>query len=179
MNLKRKLNYRNSANSLTILRLFLGLPLILLLSQNKIFLAWCLLIIGALTDWLDGFLARKAGGGSSWGSKIDPLADKIMSLAPLLWISQLKIFPIWAIWLLISREMLITAWRSNGAKDTSASIDAKLKTTLQFLSFLLILWPKEIAKDNLLITLNQLGYILLWAAIVMSIFSALRYINSQ
>ena len=179
MYLKRKLNYRNSANSLRILRLFLGLPLILLLSQNKIFLAWCLLIIGILTDWLDGFLARKAGGGSSWGSKNDPLADKIMSLAPLLWISQLKTFPIWAIWLLISREIFITAWRSNSPKDTSASVDAKLKTTLQFLSFLLILWPKQIALNNLIITLNELGYILLWAAIVMSIFSALRYINNQ
>ena len=179
MNLQRKLNYRNSANSLSILRLFLGLPLILLLSQNKIFLAWCLLIIGALTDWLDGFLARKAGGGSSWGAKIDPLADKIMSLAPLLWISQLKIFPIWAIWLLISREIFITAWRSNSPKDTSASIDAKLKTTLQFLSFLLILWPKEIAINNLPIPFNELGYTLLWAAILMSIFSAIRYINNQ
>ncbi len=179
MNLIRKINYRNSANSLSILRLFLGLPLIVLLSQNKIFLAWCLLIIGALTDWLDGFLARKAGGGSLWGSRIDPLADKIMSLAPLLWISQLKIFPIWAIWLLISREILITAWRSNNSKDASASIDAKLKTTLQFLSFLLILWPKQIALNNMLIPLNELGYLLLWASIVISIISALRYINNQ
>ena len=179
MKLKTKLNYRKSANALSLLRLLLGLPLILLLSHNKIFMAWCLLIIGALTDWLDGFLARKAGGGSSWGSKIDPLADKIMSLAPLLWISQLKIFPIWAIWLLISREIFITAWRSNSTKDASASIEAKLKTTLQFLSFLLILWPKQLTLNNLLIPINELGYILLWAAIIMSIFSALRYINSH
>ena len=102
-----------------------------------------------------------------------------MSLAPLLWISQLKIFPIWAIWLLISREIVITAWRSNSPKDTSASLDAKLKTTLQFLSFLLILWPKQLTFNNLLIPLNELGYILLWAALIMSIFSALRYINNQ
>ncbi len=179
MNLKRKLTYRNLANSLSIIRLFLGLPLIIVLSQSMILLAWLLIIVGALTDCLDGILARKAGGGSSWGAKIDPLADKIMNLAPLIWIAQLKTFPIWAIWLLISREIFITSWRTNNYKDAPASIEAKLKTVLQFISFLLILWPKQLALNNLLYSINELGYMLLWAAIFMSIFSALRYINNQ
>ncbi len=175
----RNLNYRNSANLLSILRLFLGLPLIILLSQDKLLLAWFVLILGAITDWLDGVLARKAGGGSVWGAKVDPLADKIFILAPILWISQFNSFPLWAIWILISRELFITAWRSNSLKEAPASMDAKIKTTLQFTSILLILWPRELSIDNFLFSTNELGYFLLWLSIIMSIISAIKYIKNQ
>ncbi len=179
MSLIKNINYRNFANFLSLLRLLLGLPLIILLSQNNLFLAWLVLIIGAFTDYLDGVLARKAGGGSSWGAKVDPLADKIMILAPVLWISKSGIFPLWAIWFLISRELFITAWRANSQKDLPASSVAKLKTSLQFISILLILWPKEIMINQTFFQINELGYFLLWASIIISIISAIKYIKTQ
>ena len=62
-----------------------GLPLILALQQGWAVLAWCLLLLAGLSDAADGWLARRAGGGTSWGARLDPLTDKVLIAAPLLW----------------------------------------------------------------------------------------------
>jgi phosphatidylserine synthase len=77
---------RRLADGLTVGRAVIGLPLILALIADQTLLAWCLLLIGGLSDAADGWLARRAGGGSVWGARLDPLTDKILISAPLLWL---------------------------------------------------------------------------------------------
>ena len=78
---------RSLANGLTIARAVAGLPLILALQADAAALAWWLLLMAGLSDAADGWLARRAGGGSSWGARLDPLTDKVLIAAPLLWLA--------------------------------------------------------------------------------------------
>ena len=66
-----------------------------------------------------------------------------MLLGPMIWLVHENLVPLWAIWLIISRELLITSWRSNKITGGPASIQGKYKTTLQFTSIILLLWPKN------------------------------------
>ena len=102
---------RRLADGLTVGRALLGLPLILALAGGAAGLAWWLLLLGGLSDWADGLLARRAGGGSAWGARLDPLTDKILIAAPLLWLAAQPAWPqqlpLWAVWLLLA---LSSAW---------------------------------------------------------------------
>ena len=97
-------------NGLTITRILLGLPIIISLrnGNNDIFIF--LILIAALTDFLDGYFARKYDHKSVFGARLDPLADKILLIAPMIWLVHENLVPLWAIWLIISRELLITSW---------------------------------------------------------------------
>ena len=149
---------RKYANSLTVIRAIAGLPLIIALINNKLGWAWLFLLLAALTDAADGWIARLAGGGSSWGAKLDPLADKLLLAAPILWLVSNNMLPIFAVWLLISRELLISAWRSNTQTGGPASKGGKAKTILQFFSMLLLLWPPSWFGLELTIFMQNIGY---------------------
>ena len=127
---------RSLANGLTIARAVAGLPLILALQADAADLAWWLLLMAGLSDAADGWLARRAGGGSSWGARLDPLTDKVLIAAPLLWLAAAGTLPLWAVWLLLARELLISGWRSQAGDGGPASLAGKAKTVLQFLSLI-------------------------------------------
>jgi len=164
---------RQLANGLTLGRAGLGLPLILALSHGQIPLAWILLLLGGLSDWADGVLARKAGGGSVWGARLDPLTDKILIAAPLLWLGAKGILPLWAIWLLLARELLISGWRAAATSGGPASWSGKAKTILQFTSLLLLLWPWGAASWAQLI-----GWWLFWPSLLLALGSAWGYLRA-
>jgi len=103
---------RALADGLTVARALIGLPLLLALLAGQGGLAWILLLLGGLSDWADGALARRAGGGSAWGARLDPLTDKILISAPLLWLGASGGLPLWAVWLLLARELLVSGWRA-------------------------------------------------------------------
>ena len=81
---------RRLADLLTLARAVIGLPLLLAMGAGQEVLAWWLLLLGGLSDWADGLLARRAGGGSVWGARLDPLTDKILVSAPLLVLEAMK-----------------------------------------------------------------------------------------
>ena len=143
INLRRLITWPTIINGLTISRILIGLPIIIALNNgsNDIFIL--LILIAALTDFLDGYFARKYNHQSVLGAKLDPLADKILLLGPMIWLVHENLVPFWAIWLLISRELLITSWRSEKATGAPASIQGKYKTSLQFISIVFLLWPKN------------------------------------
>ena len=120
------------ANRLTVFRAIIGLPVILLLANEKLYLAWIFILLGGLSDYADGALSRKAGGGSIFGSRLDPLADKLLLIAPLLWISAKGIVPLWSIWILISRELIVSNWRSSQESGGPASFAVNLKLYFSF-----------------------------------------------
>jgi CDP-diacylglycerol--glycerol-3-phosphate 3-phosphatidyltransferase len=168
------LRLRRLADGLTVGRALLGLPLILALSANQLAWAWWLLLLGGLSDWADGLLARRAGGGSAWGARLDPLTDKILIAAPLLWLGATGLLPLWAIWLLLARELLISGWRSGATGGGPASLGGKAKTVLQFGALLLLLWPWAAADWARLI-----GWWLFWPSLLLALSSAWGYLKPQ
>ncbi|MBM5799385.1 MAG: CDP-alcohol phosphatidyltransferase family protein [Cyanobacteria bacterium K_DeepCast_35m_m2_023] len=169
--------WRQLADGLTLARAALGLPLIAALSSAQASLAWVLLLLGGLSDWLDGLLARRAGGGSVWGARLDPLTDKILISAPLLWLGAAGRLPLWAIWLLLARELLISGWRAGESSGGPSSLAGKGKTVLQFASLLLLLWPDNWGGASAAQALHGLGWWLFWPSLLLAVSSALGYLR--
>lgn len=105
----------NVPNQLTLLRIVLT-PVFawFLLSENPVFrqISLGIFIVAALTDWYDGWIARRMGYISRWGKFLDPLADKILSSAALLAYVSLGLVAGWMVWIVIIRDFLITGLRS-------------------------------------------------------------------
>jgi CDP-diacylglycerol---glycerol-3-phosphate 3-phosphatidyltransferase len=174
---------RQLADGLTLGRAVLGLPLLLALVNGAEALAWLLLLLGGLSDAADGWLARRSGGGSIWGARLDPLTDKILISAPLLWLGATGLLPLWAVWLLLARELLISGWRAGQGSGGPASKAGKAKTILQFASLLLLLWPCEWglgtpAAVGLVEWLHWGGFLLFWPSLLLALTSALGYLRA-
>lgn len=118
--------------------------------------------IAALTDWLDGYIARKFNQETDLGKVLDPLVDKLVILAPMIMLVELKQLPAWAVFMIVARELLITLWRAPNA--TGASIWGKLKTSGQILAILALLL--------------QIPYAiyLFWLALALTIVSGINYV---
>ncbi len=170
---------RRLADGLTVGRAVLGLPLILALVAGQGGLAWGLLLLGGLSDAADGWLARRAGGGSVWGARLDPLTDKILISAPLLWLGAAGRLPLWAIWLLLARELLISGWRAGQGSGGPASWSGKAKTILQFAALLLLLWPAGWLSAPAVTWLHGLGWLLFWPSLLLALSSAWGYLRQR
>ena len=178
-NTKRISVWPKIINGLTITRIFLGLPIVLTLKNGDNHIFILLMIISGITDFLDGYFARKYNQKSIFGAKLDPLADKIVLLGPLIWLVHENIIPLWAIWLIITRELLITSWRSDKPSGEPASIQGKYKTTLQFLSMIFLLWPNNWGTTYSIYIIKKIGFILFWIAFILTLSSGLKYVFNQ
>ncbi|MBD0263404.1 MAG: CDP-diacylglycerol--glycerol-3-phosphate 3-phosphatidyltransferase, partial [Tolypothrix sp. Co-bin9] len=131
-------------NLITFSRL-LGIPFLLYGLHNPTPQArWvCLTIflVAALTDWLDGYLARKLNQITDLGKFLDPLVDKLLVLAPLLILIELRQVPAWGVFLILGRELAIAGWRVNQTTITGANIWGKLKTVSQIIAIALLIAP--------------------------------------
>ncbi|GJQ20194.1 MAG: CDP-diacylglycerol--glycerol-3-phosphate 3-phosphatidyltransferase [Bacteroidia bacterium] len=126
-------------NQLTLLRILLT-PVFLafLFSQNPVLrqVSLIVFILALLTDWYDGWVARRWGYVTRWGTFLDPLADKIVTSAALISFVILDLAPGWAVWLIVIRDFTITLLRSYSewkGKPIDTTKFAKTKTFLQFL----------------------------------------------
>lgn len=131
-------------NWITFSRL-LGIPFLLYglynpTSQAK-WICLTIFLIAALTDWLDGYLARKLNQISDLGKFLDPLVDKFLVLAPLLVFVELGRVPAWAVFIMLARELAIAGWRVNQTTITGANIWGKLKTVSQIIAISLLIAP--------------------------------------
>jgi CDP-diacylglycerol--glycerol-3-phosphate 3-phosphatidyltransferase len=118
--------------------------LILAESRTTSSIAAALFVMGAATDGLDGYLARRYDSTSRTGIWLDPLADKVLVSAPVITLAALGTFPVWAAVILVGREVGISALRVVlGLKGRSlpATRAAKLKTLLQLLAITLYILP--------------------------------------
>ncbi len=178
-NKNRFINLNVIINGLTLSRIFIGLPIVLVLKngQNDIFVL--LILLGAFTDFLDGYLARKYNHESVFGAKLDPLADKILLVGPMIWLVHENLVPFWAIWLIISRELFITSWRSDKSSGGPASIHGKYKTSLQFISIILLLWPQNWGTLYIIKIINKIGLISFWICLFLTFSSAIKYLFNE
>ena len=126
-------------NSLTIFRIILTPVFVLLLLSDSPFLKQLSLlvyIVAALTDWYDGWVARRYGYVSRWGKFLDPLSDKILAATALFSFAYLKLVDAWMVWIIVGRDFLITGLRSYAEwkdKPVITSKTAQAKTLGEFL----------------------------------------------
>jgi CDP-diacylglycerol--glycerol-3-phosphate 3-phosphatidyltransferase len=138
----------NLPNQLTLLRIILTPVFVgLLLSESTTLrqVSLAVFIIAALTDWYDGWIARKLGYTTRWGKFLDPLADKILSSAALLAYVSLSLIDGWMVWIVIIRDFLMTGLRSYAEyldQPIVTSRSAQAKTFGQFvvIYYILILY---------------------------------------
>jgi CDP-diacylglycerol--glycerol-3-phosphate 3-phosphatidyltransferase len=135
-------------NQLTFLRILLTpVFVIFLLSSSTALHQWSVLvyILAAITDWYDGWLARRWGYVTRWGAFFDPLADKVVTSAALIAYVYLDLVAGWMVWIIVVRDIVITLLRSYAefkGKPVDTSKLAKTKTVAQYIViyYLLILY---------------------------------------
>ncbi|MBD2453193.1 CDP-diacylglycerol--glycerol-3-phosphate 3-phosphatidyltransferase [Nostoc sp. FACHB-87] len=159
-------------NWITFSRL-LGVPFLLYGLYNQTAQArWiCLAIflVAALTDWLDGYLARKLNQISDLGKFLDPLVDKFLVLAPLMVLIELGKVPAWGVFLILARELAIAGWRVNQTKISGANIWGKLKTVSQIVAIAFLIAPLPSAWQTP-------ALIAFWISVTLTLISGLIYL---
>ncbi|MEO1823011.1 MAG: CDP-diacylglycerol--glycerol-3-phosphate 3-phosphatidyltransferase [Candidatus Lambdaproteobacteria bacterium] len=169
-----------TANHLTTLRVAL-VPFIYLGmvfgkdDQSILFSTWLVFLFACLTDYWDGVLARHQGQTTKLGKLLDPVADKILIGSLLVLLVGMGRAPALLAVILISREFIISGLRSIAAAEgvvISASSGGKLKTIIQMFAvgFLIIHYP------TFSIPCHEVGIILLWISIAVSLWSGFNYV---
>lgn len=122
-----------------------------------------LFLLGATTDALDGYVARRWQQVSDLGKWLDPLVDKLLVMAPLLALVETGDLPAWGVFLLLARELTITAWRGRLPQVMGAHGWGKAKTVSQVGAVVaLLLWP-----GNVSLGLFGLAVVLTWLSGIM------------
>ena len=189
----------NLANKLTIFRIilvpimaiipylnlqgdFMGLPLTYF---------WMLLIfiVASITDKLDGYIARSRNQVTTFGKFLDPLADKILVLAAMVLLVELRKIPAWIPVIVLAREFLVSGYRliavEKGGQVIAASIWGKLKTVTQMIAIILIMFDRNNFWDcfrgglnGVDFAINLVATILLLISVIATIFSGADYMKN-
>ncbi len=158
----------NLPTQITLLRL-VAVPglFILLADPTMLHRYWAagLFILASATDWLDGYLARRLNQVTDLGKFLDPLVDKLLVLAPLMILVELKEVPAWGVFVILFRELVISGWRVNQRVIQGANWTGKLKTVLQILAVVALL----LALPGALI--------LFWLAVALTLWSGWLYLR--
>jgi CDP-diacylglycerol--glycerol-3-phosphate 3-phosphatidyltransferase len=178
----------NLPNLLTFGRVF-AIPLVILLldrgTPKDCVLAALVYSGAAITDLLDGYLARRMNVVSVLGKFLDPLADKLLVMASLIYMVPMGRIPEWAVTVLLSREIAVTALRSIASSEgvvIAAGDDGKSKTALQMIGILALIlgYPYHLSLPGLdlgMVDLVYVGRALIYCSLVFSISSAVSYVR--
>jgi CDP-diacylglycerol--glycerol-3-phosphate 3-phosphatidyltransferase/cardiolipin synthase len=135
--------------------------------------------LAALTDWFDGYLARKLGAVSAFGAFLDPVADKLMVAAALILLVKLGRAPAYLAITIIGREIAVSALREwmaqvGRSRKVSVAFIGKVKTVAQMTALIaLLLWENVIPG----ISTWVLGTIALWVAAILTLWSMMHYLR--
>ena len=148
-----------------------------LATQNLV--ATIMFIVFALTDWLDGYLARKLNQVSSFGAFLDPVADKFLVCACVLILVQLGRADVFVALIIIGREIAISALREwmaqiGAAKSVAVHMIGKLKTVVQMVAIPFLLYDGMLFG---LINTHVWGIWLIWIAALMTVWSMVYYLQ--
>ena len=135
--------------------------------------------IASLTDWLDGYLARKFNQTSEFGAFLDPVADKLLIVVVLLVLVTVYPAILLATIIIIARELMISALRewmaTRGKRDTvKVAFSGKLKTTVQLIAISILLLCTPTTPE----WIWQAGYILIYLAALLSLYSMFHYFRN-
>ena len=180
----------NLPNKLTIFRVILIVPFVLLLLGSHQQWGWFMAIFGgileyvdyiavaifivaSLTDMLDGKIARKYNLVTNFGKFMDPLADKLLVCSALICLVEMGRLPAWMVIIIISREFIISGFRlvaSDNGVVIAASYWGKFKTTFQMIAVILLIVNFRAGFMQMLTTLC------VWIALILTVVSLIDYI---
>jgi CDP-diacylglycerol--glycerol-3-phosphate 3-phosphatidyltransferase len=170
-------NIIRGPNLLTLFRIA-AVPVIILLMlfPNRIcvFLAAMVFSAAAITDYLDGFYARKRNMVTTLGKVMDPVADKLLVSSAFIMLAALHWVPAWMVCIIIGRELAVTGLRNiiaGKGEDLSASNLGKFKTGFQIAAII----PLMIHYPFLGLNVQAIGNLFLWGALVFTIWSGADY----
>jgi cardiolipin synthase len=177
----------NLPTALTWLRIilipvFVGvyyLPAAWLSLPAKNWLAMSVFTLAAITDWADGYLARKLGQTSAFGAFLDPVADKLMIAAALIVLVQLDRADAWLAIIIIGREIAISALREwmaqlGQSKSIAVAFIGKVKTGAQITAIIALLLYQPLIPG---ISTVWLGTTALWVAAILTLWSMFHYLR--
>ena len=148
-------------------------------SFDKNLVATIIFVLAAVTDWLDGFLARRMKQESAFGQFLDPVADKLIVAAALLVLLNMDRVQVWVALIIIGREITISALREwmallGAGKSVAVHMVGKLKTSAQLIAI-----PFLLLNDTLCGWLNcaQVGTWLIWIASFLTLWSMFYYMK--
>jgi CDP-diacylglycerol--glycerol-3-phosphate 3-phosphatidyltransferase len=173
----------NLPNSLSVTRIFL-VPLLvvvlltkfegrMILGVRKELVGAAIFGIASLTDWLDGYLARRRGQVTALGQFIDPFADKLLTIAAFISLVQMDLAPAWMVAIIIGREFAVTALRAIAharGQTMPASPLGKIKMVAQVVAILALILGKDHLQGFFVI-----GQVALWVVVLTALVSAADY----
>ncbi len=173
----------NLPNSLSVTRIFL-VPLLvvvlltkfegrMLFGVRKELVGAAIFGIASLTDWLDGYLARRRKQVTALGQFIDPFADKLLTIAAFISLVQMDLAPAWMVAIIVGREFAVTALRTLAhARGGSmpASPLGKIKLGAQVVAILALILGKDHLQGFFVI-----GQVALWVVVVTALWSGFDY----
>ena len=150
-----------------------------LAEQTQNLVAALMFIIFAMTDWFDGYLARKLNQTSAFGAFLDPVADKFLVCASVLVLVHLQRADVFAALIIIGREIAISALREwmaqiGASRSVAVHMIGKIKTTVQMTAIPFLLFNGQLFG---LIDTRFWGNILLWLAVVLTVWSMVYYMR--
>ena len=181
----------NFPTQLTLLRIVLTPVFLFLIFSNGLnfkLIAFVVYIIASLTDWYDGYYARKFGSVSKWGKFLDPLADKILVSAALFAFNILGYIQLWIVIVIVVRDFLITGLRSYALfkqRPIVTSQSARTKTFVQMVSvyivfIFLILDHLAMARNlqfQFIEFMKKIQFIdtMMVVVVILTVYTAIRY----
>ncbi len=153
------------------------LPNMAVQAQNEI--STLMFVVFAITDWLDGYLARKLNQASAFGAFLDPVADKFLVCASLLILVHMNRVHVLVALIIIGREIAISSLREwmaqiGASKSVAVHMVGKLKTTVQMVAIPFLLFDGALFG---VIDTHAWGTVLVWVAAVLTIWSMVYYMQ--
>ncbi len=167
------------ANRITIMRIGAVVPILILLHFPNIYTCWISMIIfvvAAVTDFLDGYIARREKQVTNFGKFLDPLADKLLICSILIEMVGLGWVPAWIVVIIIIRELAVTGLRAVAADNgivIAADWYGKWKTVFQIIA----LGPLLVHFPFWGIPIHLIGTVILYIALVLTIVSGCNYFH--
>lgn len=162
----------NTANKLTMLRVIMIPAFLMVLYLNvpgATYWALAIFIIASVTDWLDGYIARNYNQTTDFGKFMDPLADKCLVTAAMLWFVEIGQMPGWALLIVIVREFAISGVRmqaANKGRVIAAGWSGKVKTASTMVCVVLMFLPVG----------NVVNQLCVAVIVVTTVYSGVEYI---
>jgi CDP-diacylglycerol--glycerol-3-phosphate 3-phosphatidyltransferase len=178
----------NLPNILTMTRIA-AIPLMaaLLMSPSQPAGFWAAVVfsLASITDWLDGYLARRMGIVTIFGKFLDPIADKLIVMAALIMILPFGRVPAWMVLVILGREIIITGLRGIASSEgvvIQASDLGKFKTIFQLVAIIGLLlhydynWLFGIEHQWVHVNMHNVGMFFLWIATLLTVWSGVDYL---
>ena len=165
------LGWPNIVSVIRIMLVPVVVALVLVQTERAAYAATAVFVTGGLSDFLDGYLARRHGTQTVTGAWLDPLSDKLLVAAAVISLTAVSRFPVWAAVIIVVREVAVSVLRAYlGTRQTSmpASEVAKIKTVLQLGAIALYMLPLSSAADGLKLVVLSL-------AVAITVYSGLDY----